>query len=142
MTVHRELTSHSTSWACAWAHSVAGASAADITLPARIVVDGHAHSLAVQCEIPPTAAQSKRSDDGRLSATVTLTANRKLAKSAEDATVFAVAGVPVCALAVVDENKLAPPLELASCTQVTEINPMFDTAALTRHWVDCESCVQ
>lgn len=139
MTVFRDLTSPSTTWTCAWARSSDSSPSATRQSPGRVFVDGHGHSLLVQCDVPSSdAAALSVGADGRLESRVTLTATRSSGSTGQSTTLFGVRNVPVCALPITSAPPAPRMLELAACTQVTEINPMFDTAALTRQWVDCK----
>lgn len=139
MTVFRDLTSPSTTWTCAWARSSDSSPSATRQSPGRVFVDGHGHSLLVQCDVPSSdAAALSVGADGRLESRVTLTATRSSGSTGQSTTLFGVRNVPVCALPITSAPPAPRMLELAACTQVTEISPMFDTAALTRQWVDCK----
>jgi len=92
--------------------------------------DMHAHSLVVQCPMPQHIRRDVTAD-GRLRALVDIEAS-----SLVNRTIFALSRVPVCNSPIVQNTKSAPMIELGACTMVSELNRIFDTAKVTRQWVD------
>jgi hypothetical protein len=126
--VYAELT-RGTTWSCEWS-GVDAAVGAEPT-----VVDGHAHSLVIQCRVPAAVLSAVR-HDGRFESTVKLVTS-KLSKNGGTGTavVFALSDVPVCGSPIAARDQV---VDLAACTMVSEIDPRFNPAVLTRQWVDCK----
>eukprot|EP00037_Helgoeca_nana_P027615 m.317095 g.317095 ORF g.317095 m.317095 type:complete len:219 (-) comp27554_c0_seq6:77-733(-) len=124
--VYAELT-RGTAWSCEWS-GVDAAVGAEPT-----VVDGHAHSLVIQCRVPAAVLSAVR-HDGRFESTVKLVASKPSKNGGTGSgVVFALSDVPVCGSPIAARDQV---VDLAACTMVSEIDPRFNPAVLTRQWVD------
>eukprot|EP00041_Stephanoeca_diplocostata_P036893 m.1366121 g.1366121 ORF g.1366121 m.1366121 type:complete len:579 (+) comp24951_c0_seq7:127-1863(+) len=142
---YRKLTGGVAAWTCSWRADGKEVYQSQAQTPE---VDTHSHSLAIQCPVPTQILLGARSPCGHLTASLSF----RVTNAVTQEIMFSLSDMPVCAASVTKPNLPAATTSkefkhddifgdqfseyLGACTMVTELDPMFDTAALTLLWTE------